>query len=112
MAKIRATSKTKKKGGKPRVRPPQRRVKVPQKDKPPELWPWMYVPTEYWTQCLWRIAKMWVYIRRALPQLRRDEYEVGYFKPDGLWHDIARFTTERQAQDLVHYLNGGNRNAQ
>jgi hypothetical protein len=113
MAKTRATKtshKAKRKGtsAKPR-KPPPRRVKVPQKDKPPELWPWMYVPTEFWTQCQWRISKMWVYIKRSLLTLQRDEYEVGYYKPDGLWYDIARLPTEKQAQDLVHYLNGGNR---
>jgi hypothetical protein len=69
----------------------------------------MYVEPTFWTECLWRITKVWVYIKRALPQLQRDEYEVGYFQPDGLWCHIKRFPTEVQAQELVHYLNGGNR---
>jgi hypothetical protein len=69
----------------------------------------MYVEPTYWTECLWRISKVWVYIKRTLTALHRDEYEVGYYKPDGLWYDIARLPTEKQAQELVHYLNGGNR---
>lgn len=82
-----------------------RKRRLPQKDKPPELWPWAYVEPEHWTPSI----KMWVYIRIREDVLQRDSFEVGYYKPDGLWYSIRKTPTEREAQELVHYLNGGSR---
>ena len=37
----------------------------------------------------------------------KDVYHVGYFNPDGGWEMVAIVPTQREAMDIVHYLNGG-----
>jgi len=37
----------------------------------------------------------------------KDVYHVGYFDPDGAWEMTAIVQSQREAMDIVHYLNGG-----
>ena len=34
-------------------------------------------------------------------------WTVGFYDPLGNWEPVADFTTEEQAAERVHYLNGG-----
>lgn len=46
---------------------------------------------------------MWVY-RQTLP----DQWLVGFYSPDGSWHEDVPYTTREEAAARVRYLNGGN----
>ena len=35
------------------------------------------------------------------------EYKVGFYKPDGVFEQWDQFVHRKEAEDLVHYLNGG-----
>lgn len=55
---------------------------------------------------------MWVY-RKDEKMIGKDvvvEYDVGYYIPEsgGSFHTVATFSSEKDAADRVHYLNGGN----
>jgi len=58
----------------------------------------------------------WVYIPRTMVKLARSEYAVGFFAPPTgderpdttlVWYEVKVLQTEREAQRLVSYLNGG-----
>lgn len=34
-------------------------------------------------------------------------YTVGFYSPDGEWHPDSDYETREEAQEQVHYLNGG-----
>lgn len=46
---------------------------------------------------------MWVYLKSKGEEL----WTVGFYRPDGKWEPQGDYTTEKQAADSVHYLNGG-----
>ena len=46
---------------------------------------------------------MYVYIKSDT-----NLWTVGFYKPDGDWEPQKDFPTEREAMEVVHYLNGGN----
>jgi hypothetical protein len=44
----------------------------------------------------------WVY-RKTEQRL----WTVGYYEPNGKWYPVDDFSTEKEAADRAHYLNGG-----
>ena len=50
------------------------------------------------------MATAWVYWKSE-PQL----WTVGYFEPDGTKYPADDFSSEQEARDECHYLNGGER---
>jgi hypothetical protein len=45
---------------------------------------------------------IWVYIRSE-PGL----YTVGFYSPDGKWHTDSDWSSQEEAGERCHYLNGG-----
>lgn len=39
-------------------------------------------------------------------------YTVGFYNPDGNWEPESDWPTRKEAEDRVHYLNGGEGNAE
>lgn len=46
---------------------------------------------------------MWVYIQSE-PNL----FTVGFYDPNGNWNSDSDWASKEEAQEQVHYLNGGN----
>ena len=44
----------------------------------------------------------WVYIQTE-PSL----WTVGFYAPDGCWHSDSDWSSQTEAAERVHYLNGG-----
>jgi hypothetical protein len=47
---------------------------------------------------------MWVYIKSP-----GNIWTVGFYSPNGVWHSEGDYSSEYDAAQRVHYLNGGSK---
>ena len=49
----------------------------------------------------------YVYKYRTNPGETANDFTVGFYSPDGMWHQESEYKTQEAAAERVHWLNGG-----